>query len=140
MKGINHEYSQPQMKNLLTLTALIEVGTGLVLVAFPSRLATLLLGSSLDGPVALTVARVAGVALLALGVACWLARHDGESPAAKGLVGGMLLHNAAIAGVLVYAGIVLGLSGIGLWPAALLHAAMTVWCVMRLLNTGNGGG
>jgi len=53
------------MKNLLTLTAVLEAGTGLGLVAFPSLVATLLLGSSLDDPVALTVARVAGVALLA---------------------------------------------------------------------------
>ena len=128
-----------QMKNLLTLTAFIEAGTGLVLVAFPSQLATLLLGSSLDAPVALTVARVAGVALLALGVACWLARLDGQSRAAKGLVGAMVLHNSAIAALLVYAGIGLGLSSIGLWPAVLLHTVMTVWCVMRLLNTGTSG-
>ena len=128
-----------QMKNLLTLTAFIEAGTGLVLVAFPSLLATLLLGSSLDAPVALTVARVAGVALLALGVACWLARLDGQSRAAKGLVGAMVLHNSAIAALLVYAGIGLGLSSIGLWPAVLLHTVMTVWCVMLLLNTGTSG-
>ena len=69
----------PQMKNLLTLTAVIEVGTCLVLVAVPSLLATLLLGSSLDAPVALTVARVAGVAPLALGVACWRALRRAET-------------------------------------------------------------
>ena len=122
------------MKNLLTLTAVIEVGTGLMLVALPSLLVTLLLGSSLDTPVALIVARVAGVALLALGVACWLARHDAQSRAARGLVGAMVLYNAAITTVLVYAGIGLGLSSIGLWPVVLLHAVMTVWCVMCLLN------
>jgi len=122
------------MKNLLTLTAVLEAGTGLGLVAFPSLVATLLLGSSLDDPVALTVARVAGVALLALGVACWFARHDGQSRAAKGLVGGMVLYNAAIAMVLVYAGVGQGLSSIGLWPVVLLHAVMTVWCVTRLHN------
>ena len=122
------------MKNVLTLTAVIEVGTGLVLVTLPSLLVTLLLGSSLDTPVALIVARVAGVALLALGVACWLARHDGQSRAARGLVGAMVLHNAAIATVLVYAGIGLGLSSIGLWPTVMLHAVMTVWCVMRLID------
>jgi hypothetical protein len=123
------------MRNLLTMTAMIEVGTGLVLVALPSQLATLLLGSSLDTPVALTVARVAGVALLALGVACWLARHEEQGRAVRGLVGAMVLHNAAIFTVLAYAGIGLGLSGIGLWPTVLVHATMTVWCATTLLRS-----
>ncbi len=51
--------SYPQMKNLLTLTAVLEAGTGIALLAVPSLVSTLLLGSSLDAPVALTVARVA---------------------------------------------------------------------------------
>jgi len=122
------------MKNLLTVTGILEAGTGVLLVTIPLRLATLLLGSSLDSPVALTISRVAGVALLALGVACWLARHDGRSPAASGLVGAMALYNIAIFTILVYASIGLGLSGIGLWPTVLLHAAMTVWCVASMLQ------
>ena len=122
------------MKRLLTLTAVLEAGTGLGLMALPSLVATLLLGSSLDAPVALTIGRVAGVALLALGAACWFARHDGQSRAAKALVGAMALYNAVIATVLVYAGIGLELSSIGLWPVVLLHAVMSVWCVMILLN------
>ena len=122
------------MKNLLTVTGVLEAGTGLLLVTLPSRLATLLVGSSPDSPVALTISRVAGVALLALGVACWLARHDGRSRAARGLVGAMALYNTAILAVLVYAGIGLGLSGIGLWPTVLVHAAMTAWCVASMLQ------
>jgi hypothetical protein len=122
------------VKNLFTMTAVIEVGAGLGMVALPSLPATMLLGSSLDSPVGLTVARVLGVALLALGVACWLARHDGQSRAARGLAGAMVFYNAAILTVLVYTGIGLGLSGIGFWPAVLLHAAMAVWCVMSLLK------
>jgi hypothetical protein len=122
------------MKNLLTVEAVIEVGAGVGMVVLPSLLATLLLGSSLDTPVALTVARVAGVALLALGIACWLARHDGQSRAARGLLGAMVVYNAGVFMVLVYAGIGLGVSGTGLWPVVVVHAAMTVWCVMGLLN------
>jgi hypothetical protein len=120
------------MKNLLTVSAVIEGGTGLVLVAFPSGVATLLLGSSLDGPGALTVARVAGVALVALGSACWGARCDGHSRAARGVVGGMVIYNAGVLTVLVYAGLGLGLFGSGLWPAVLVHAVMAVWCVKSL--------
>jgi hypothetical protein len=122
------------MKNLLTLEAVFEVGVGLAMVVLPSSLATLLLGSPLDTPGALTFARVAGVALLALGIACWLARHDGQSRAARGLLGAMVVYNAGVFMVLAYAGIALGLSGIGLWPVVVVHAAMTVWCVMGLLN------
>jgi hypothetical protein len=122
------------MKNLLTLEGVFEVGVGLAMVVLPSLLATLLLGSPLDTPVALTFARVAGVALVALGIACWLARHDGQSRAARGLLGAMVVYNAGVFMVLSYAGVASGLSGIGLWPVVVVHAAMTVWCVMGLLN------
>ena len=74
------------MKALPIVTAVIEVGAGLALLGFPSAVAMLLLGTPLETPAALTVARVAGAGLLALGVACWLARGDMQSRAARGLV------------------------------------------------------
>jgi hypothetical protein len=122
------------MKRLLTLTAVLEAGTGLALVAIPSLVATLLLGSSLDAPIALIVARVAGVAVLSLAVACWIARDDGQSRATRGLVGALLLYNAGVTALLVHAGTARGLSGIGLWPVVLYHAVMTAWCVVGLRN------
>ena len=54
------------MRALFVVTALLEGVTGLMLVALPSQLATLLLGSSLEAPAALTVARITGAALVAL--------------------------------------------------------------------------
>ncbi len=125
----------PRMKNLLTVTAVIEVGVGFVLVVIPSPAFKLLLGSSLNSPVALTFARWAAVVMLTLGVGCWLMRRDSESGVAKGLVSAMLFYNAGVAAVLVYAGIGLGLSGKALWPFVLLHAVMTGWCIIRLLNS-----
>jgi hypothetical protein len=47
---------------------------------------SLLISSALDTPAALTVGRVAGAALLSLGVACWLAREDEQSRATRGLI------------------------------------------------------
>lgn len=110
------------------------MGAGLALVALPSAAVMILLGAPLDTPAALTVARVGGAGLFALGVACWLARQDGRGRAAAGLVAPMLLYNIAAAMLLTSAGIGSGLRGVGLWPAVVLHAAMTVWCVASLLR------
>lgn len=122
------------MKNLLATTAVLEVGTGLVLVACPAVLATSLLGAQLDTPVGLTVARVGGVALLAFGTACWLARLDGHSQVARGLVLAMVVYNIGAFAILVYAGLALRLLGVGLWPTVVVHAAMAAWCITSLLR------
>ena len=58
------------MKKLLILAAVGEAATGLALVIVPSLVWRLLLGEELSG-VAIPVARVLGIALIALGVACW---------------------------------------------------------------------
>ena len=122
------------MKHLLTTTAVLEFGAGLALVAIPSALATLLLGAQLDTPAGLTVARIGGVALLVIGTACWLARLDSHSRAARGLAGAMVIYNAGAVVILVYAGLALRLSGIGLWPAVVVHAVMAIWCVASILG------
>ena len=120
------------MKSLLIVTAALETAIGLALLGLPSLVVLFLLGESLDAPAALVVARVTGAAMLSLGVACWLARSDEKSRAAAGLVAAMLLYNVAAVSVLLYASIGLALSGIGLWPAILLHAALAVWCIACL--------
>jgi len=119
---------------LLSLTAILESGTGLLLIALPHLLLTLLFGSFTDSIITSTIARVAGVAIFSLAAACWFARHDGLSIAARGLVSAMLVYNTAITIVLVYAAIALALSGIGLWPVVLLHTVLSAWCIFSLLN------
>jgi len=101
----------------------------------PSVVDRLLLGSPLDTSAAVMLGRIAGAALLALGVACWLARDDTQSRAARGLVVAMLMYNIPATAVLAFAGIALGLHGVALWPAVALHAVMAVWCITTLLRT-----
>jgi hypothetical protein len=119
------------MKRFLTLTAIIEAATGLALIAVPAIVVRLLLGAEISGA-SVPLGRVAGAALLALGVACWLARDDTQSRAARGLVVAMLMYNIVATAVLAFAGIGLGLHGVALWPAVVLHAAMAVWCIVCL--------
>lgn len=125
------------MKVLLTTMAIIEAAPGVALLVLPAVVAGLLLGALLDTPASLTVARVAGAALLSLAVACWLARNDERSRAAKGLVVAMLLYNIGAVAVLAFAGISLRLVGVAMWPAVLLHVVMAVWCVACLRESLN---
>ena len=102
------------MKRVLIFAAVGEAGTGLALLIVPSLVGTLLLGEELTG-IAIPVARVAGIALIALGVACW------PGPPRVG----MLIYGAAVALYLAYVGFAGGLTGILLWPAVVLHVIMT---------------
>jgi hypothetical protein len=119
------------MRLLLKLTALIEAATGLGLVAVPALVVRLLLGSELLGA-GIPLGRLAGVALLALGIACWLASADTQSYAAWGVVSAMVLYNLGATVILGLAGLQAQPAGVALWPAVILHAAMTVWCVSQL--------
>ena len=119
-------------RTLFIATSLMEAGTGVALLLSPSLVASLILGGSLDGQAAPVVARLAGSALLSIGAACWFARDDGPGRATRGLAVALLLYNVAAAAVLAHAGLGPGLTGIGLWPATALHAAMAAWCVVCL--------
>jgi hypothetical protein len=121
------------MKPLLRLTALIEAATGLGLVAAPAVVVRLLLGGELLGA-GIPLGRVAGVALLALGIACWLASFDTQSCAARGIVSAMGLYNFGVALILGAAGLWSQPVGVALWPAVILHAAMTIWCITSLIR------
>ena len=120
------------MQTLLIVTAVLEAATGLGLALAPALTVFMLFGVPLDAPAGLLVGRVAGAALLSLGLACWLAQHDEQGRAAQGLVTAMLFYNTAAVTAFVYAGIGLGLSGSGLWPAVLLHTMLAVWCTACL--------
>ena len=120
------------MKRLLIVIAMIELGAGFALLCCPSATVALLVGSGLDTSAAVTLGRVAGAALCALGLACWLARDDTQSRAARGLVSAMALYNLGVVIILGSAGLGSQSVGIVLWPAVILHAVMAVWCVTSL--------
>jgi hypothetical protein len=121
-----------KIKYLFIVTAAVEAGAGVSLLLSPAAPVSVLLGLPLDTPAGLIVSHVAGAALLSMGAACWLARNDEQSQAATDLIGAMLLYNTAVVLVLAHAVIGLGVFGVGLWPAVLMHLALAVWCITCL--------
>src|SRR5512137_1014142 len=103
------------MRKVLVLAAVAEAATGLALLIVPSLVGQLLLGEQLTG-VAIPVARVAGIALIALGIACW------PGPPLTG----MLIYSAAVTLYLAYLGFAVAFSGVLLWPAVTLHAVLSI--------------
>ena len=98
----------------LTLAAMGEAATGVALLIVPSLVGQLLFGEELTG-VAIPVARVTGIALIGLSIACW------PGPPRVG----MLTYSSAVTRYLAYVGFVGGFTGILLWPAVVLHVILT---------------
>jgi hypothetical protein len=99
----------------LIFAAVAEAATGLALLIVPSLVGQLLLGEELSG-IAIPVARVAGIALIALGIACW------PGPP---LVG-MLTYSTLVALYLAYLGLAVGSTGVLLCPAVALHLVLSI--------------
>jgi hypothetical protein len=104
-----------RMKNALTFAAVAEAATGLALLIAPSLVVHLLLGEQLTD-VAIPLARVGGIAIIALAIACW--------PGPPLL--GMLIYSALITLYFAYLFFADGLTGVLLWPAAAIHVVLTV--------------
>jgi hypothetical protein len=115
--------------HLLIVTALGEGGTGLLLLAWPAIPRLLLLGGGEMSPDGAFTGRVAGAALVALAIACWLGRADRPCRTQEGLLWGLLTYDLAAAAILAGTGASTDQVGIALWPAVLLHAGLAGWCV-----------
>ncbi len=106
----------------LMVAAAGEAATGLALLAAPSVVGRLLLGAEMSGA-GVPAARVAGLALIALAIACFR-----SSPLL-----GMLVYSGTATLYLAWLGLTGTFAGILLWPAVVFHAVFTV-----LLAAGRG--
>jgi Ca2+/Na+ antiporter len=119
------------LRKILAFAAVVEIGTGLALMIDPALVVALLLGADVSG-VGIPLGRCFGIALLALGLACWSSRQRAESdpPAFSA----MLVYNALIALYLAYLGTVGHLGGLLLWPGVALHAVVALLLVWTWHN------
>ena len=119
------------MNRLLSFTAVAEALTGVALMATPSTVGRLLFGAELSG-VTVPVARLAGIALVALGVACFSTGEAGWG------LSGMLAYSLLATLYLVYLGLVGEWVGSLLWAAATVHAVLTVFLAVSWLRNKQG--
>ena len=103
------------MRKVLIFAAVFEAATGLALLIVPLLVGRLLLGAELTD--AIPVARVAGIALIALAVCCW--------PGSTALCG-MLTYGVLATLYLACLGVNGQWVGPLLWPAVVLHAILTI--------------
>ncbi len=117
---------------LFKASAIVEILTGLAFLAAPTLVVGLLLGGGLN-PAGVAVARVLGIGLLSLGVAGWESQGQDTRLAPRA---GLCVYNVGAAVVLVLLGTYGGMSGILLWPVALLHAVLGAM-MLRVIFTAS---
>ena len=120
------------MKVVLALAALGEAATGAALLVVPSLVGRLLLGAEFTG-VAIPAARVTGLALIGLAVACC------PGPA----ILGMLTYSGLVTFYLVYVALRREWVGLLLWPAVAFHAVLSLllaraWMTAQRSSDGTG--
>jgi hypothetical protein len=104
------------LKVLLLLTSLVEAATGLVVLAYPPIVTWLLFDEDVHGAGVL-MSRIAGITLMAFGLACWPG-SDTLRPCFA-----MLTYSSLVMPYLVLVGFS-GTVGILLWPAVAVHATL----------------
>ncbi len=106
-------------KNVLAFAAAAEAGTGLLLLAYPPIVVRLLFGAEISGS-GVIMSRLAGLALIGLGVSCW----PGSS--AFQALYGMLAYSTLAMLYLIRIGIRGAPEGPLLWPGVVVHAIIVV--------------
>jgi hypothetical protein len=96
---MNAEASIRVRTRLLTLVAIGEMAVGALIMVFPS-VATVLVGALVDSA-GLVVTRMAGVALLTIGLTWWLGRS--EAALLARITPGFLLYNLGVGALFVVA-------------------------------------
>lgn len=109
-----------RVSTLLAVDTAIEGATGLLLIAAPGVVASLLFAAGLEGA-GIVMGRLGGIALLSLSLACWIGR---TGPGARAALAGIGAFNVLATVYLAVVGLG-GQTGVLLWPMVLVHAVMT---------------
>jgi hypothetical protein len=107
------------MNKLLMLAAMAEAGTGVILLAYPAIVVRLLFDSEI-ADAGVIMSRLAGIALVGLGAACWPGTDTRRA------IYGLLAYSVLAMLYLIYIGVRGGGVGRLLWPGVVVHAILIV--------------
>lgn len=114
----------PVQRQLLTIAAAAESLGGLALILAPEVTVVFLLGTERHSSLPALLGRVCGVALTALGIACWGARTDSGSAARSGTLKAITFYNAGAGLLLVLFAAIGKTGGFVLWSVGVFHLAL----------------
>lgn len=122
------------LARLLSVGGVLESVAGLGLLIDPAGAASALFGSSLEGP-GVAIGRIGGGGLLALGIACWLARKTPTAPASIGVAWAYLAYNVVTSITLAWAGVPLtGAYSLPALGVSVLHGVLGAAVLGALLG------
>ena len=107
------------MNNILMVAALAEAGTGVILLAYPPIVVRLIFDAEIVGAGG-SMSRLAGMALIGLGAACWPGTDTRRA------FFGMVTYSVLAMLYLTYIGVRGERVGLLLWPGAVVHAIVIV--------------
>jgi hypothetical protein len=125
-------------KTLLTISASIELATGIAVILSPRLVANVLLSAE-PAPAGEALGRVGGCGLVSLAIACWPrgaclpGERDHEQPTRA-----LFLYNFLAACYLSYLGISGDFASPFLLPAAALHVVLTLLFIRPVYQTAAG--
>ena len=123
MAWVRHHRARGVVMDPQRIVAAGEAATGVALILFPRLVVELLFGATESGA-GLAIARIGGMALVGLGIACW-PDAGASGRAARGHTA--LLVYSVLATLYLGAVAMNGeLRGALLWPAVVLHVVVTV--------------
>jgi hypothetical protein len=119
------------LKLTMIVSGLVEVVFGLSALAAPALVLEAVAAASGDTPT-LALIRLLGAATLGLGVGALVARNHLDTAGGLAAAYGLGLYNVVGGFVLILGALSAG--GAGLWPGAILHAAIAVLFVVAFLK------
>jgi len=117
-------------KSVVTGSAWLEIAVGVTVIVAPNFLCVLLFATRPEGA-GMPIARLAGIALLALGISCLPSVQTGPR---RNSVLGLVVYNVGAAILFAWVGVATALHGFLLWPAAILHAGIAAALLPQFLT------